>query len=322
MAEPSQAADLERIGELLDRAHAVVWSPGSRLAETTTLLPAAVLRDHPHLTVTSITSFGLDGPWKDRPATEFTLQAWSGGVIGLGRGDPDRAPVFVGGQVGEWLSGAYGAVGTLVSRMRGDAGDAGEIVDVSMLEALAMCLTYYPVTYFDAQGRPFRKGRSIMTPGVAMAKDGVIAVGVGTGQQWLDFCALVGHPEWMEDRRLFRDRAHLAPVIDQWFADHTVDEIRDLASAMRLPNAPVANGATLPVLDQFEARRSFTAAPGGGFVQPRTALPDAARVCVHRSRHRRSARTPDPRSKRTARCDRGPGRWRGSCPSAAYGSST
>ena len=37
---------------------------------------------HPHLTVTSITPFGLEGPWRDRAATEFTLQAWSGGIVG------------------------------------------------------------------------------------------------------------------------------------------------------------------------------------------------------------------------------------------------
>ena len=49
----------------------------------------------------------------DRPATELTLQAWCGGIIGLGRGAPDRPPVQVGGQVGEWLTGVYAAVGTL-----------------------------------------------------------------------------------------------------------------------------------------------------------------------------------------------------------------
>ena len=44
--------------------------------------PAEIHRAHPHLTVTAITPFGLDGPWRDRPATEFTLQAWSGGIVG------------------------------------------------------------------------------------------------------------------------------------------------------------------------------------------------------------------------------------------------
>ena len=37
-----------------------------------------------------ITPFGLEGPWRDKPATEFTLQAWSGAIVGLARGRPDR----------------------------------------------------------------------------------------------------------------------------------------------------------------------------------------------------------------------------------------
>ena len=82
--------------------------------------PAALLRAHPHLTVTAITPFGLEGPWADKPATEFTLQAWSGGDrSGSAAAAPDRAPVHVGGQIGEWLAGAYAAIGTLASLRRG-----------------------------------------------------------------------------------------------------------------------------------------------------------------------------------------------------------
>ncbi len=52
--------------------------------------------------------------------------------------------------------------------------DPGELVDVSMLETLVLCLTYYPVTYFDMVGRPFRSGRSIVTPGVEATSDGLV----------------------------------------------------------------------------------------------------------------------------------------------------
>ena len=269
VADPAEARDLAWVEDLLSAADAVVWTSGSRLAELESLHPARIRRDHPELTVTAITPFGFEGPWRDRAATEFTLQAWSGGVIGLGRGDPNRAPVFVGGQVGFWLAGAYAAAGTLASRARHGGAGPGELVDVSVLEALALCLTYYPVTYHDLMGRPFRSRRSIVTPGVGLAKDGMIAVGVGTGQQWLDFCVMVGHPEWMEDKSLFRERGHLAPAIDEWFASHTIDEIREVAGAFRLPNAPIANGSDLPDLDHFAARQTFTRSPDGDFVQPR-----------------------------------------------------
>ena len=94
-----------------------------------------------------------------------------------------------------------------------------------MLETIALCLTYYPVTYLDMVGRPFRKGRAVMTPGVESTSDGLVGVGVGTGQQWLDFCVLVGHPEWMEDRSLFANRAHLQPAIAEWMAERTSAEV-------------------------------------------------------------------------------------------------
>jgi crotonobetainyl-CoA:carnitine CoA-transferase CaiB-like acyl-CoA transferase len=266
VVDPDDHHDLERVQALMAVADAVVWSKGSRLAELPAFAPEAIRQRAPQLTVTSITPFGLEGPWSDLAATEFTLQAWSGGIVGLGRGSPDRAPVFVGGQIGEWLTGLYGAIGTMVSRGRG--GDAGELVDVSMLETLAMCLTYYPVSYVDMVGRPFRSGRSVVTPGVEATSDGLVGVGVGTGQQWLDFCVMVGHPEWMEDRSLFANRAHLQPEIAAWMAEHSTAEVLEEAGLFRIPHAPIGNGATIPATDHFRARRSIVRDPGDGFDQP------------------------------------------------------
>src|ERR1700761_8701830 len=119
--------DVEMLRALLDTADAVGWSRGSAIAALDEFAPPALPDPSPHLTVTSVTPFGLRGPWKDKPATEFTVQAWSGGVIGLGRGAADRAPLFVAGQIGEWRAGAGAGAGTMAMR--------SGLVDVSMLEA-------------------------------------------------------------------------------------------------------------------------------------------------------------------------------------------
>ena len=63
VADPDDDDDLARVHALLERADAVVWSRGSRLAELPMLAPDAIRRAAPHLTVTTITPFGLDGPW-------------------------------------------------------------------------------------------------------------------------------------------------------------------------------------------------------------------------------------------------------------------
>ena len=265
LAEPDTDTDL--VNELLASADAVVWSRGSTVAETEAFSPAAIRRSHPDLTVTCITPFGLDGPWRDRPATEFTLQAWSGGIVGLGRGSPDRAPVFVGGQVGEYLAGAYASAATLASRRRG----VGELLDLSMLEAQILGLTYYPVTFFGMLGRPWRDARKITVPGIARAKDGLVDVGCGTAQQWFDLCAMIGHQDWIDEDSplsITEQANEKAAEIFSWFDSQTVDDIRDLATAFRIPNAPVANGANITELNQFQHRRSFVANPRDGFSQP------------------------------------------------------
>jgi crotonobetainyl-CoA:carnitine CoA-transferase CaiB-like acyl-CoA transferase len=267
VVDDDRTRDLARLQSLLATADAVVWSRGSRVAEHAALAPGEILRAHPHLIVASITAFGLDGPWRDNAATEFTLQAWSGAITGLARGRPDRAPVFVGGQIGEWLAGVFAAIGVLVADRRSDA--SGELIDVSMLEALAMCLTYYPVTFNDQLGRPMRRRRFVPTPGVGAARDGLVGLGCGTGQQWLDFCAMVEHPEWMEDPSLFLDRTALAPTIEAWIADHTVEEVLDLASAFRIPNAPLANGSNIAQFEHFRVRGTFAPNPRDGAANPR-----------------------------------------------------
>ena len=259
--------DLQAVEDLLAGADAVVWSAGSRLADMDSLRPQRIHERHPHLVVTSITPFGLDGPWRDRPATEFTLQAWSGGALGIGRGEQSRAPAHVGGQPGEWLAGAYAAAFTLAARSRG----GGELVDLSALETQILGLTYYPVTYFEMLGRPWRSERRPTVPGVAQAADGLVALGCGTAQQWWDLCAMSGHVEWIDEASplSITEQANIhADELYEWLRGENVDDVRELASAFRIPNSPVANGENVATMDHYVARGSFVRNPRDGFLQP------------------------------------------------------
>ena len=260
-------ADDAFVDALLAGAHGAIWSPGPGVAGSGRFAPEVIRQRHPHLTVTAITSFGLEGPWKGKAATEFTLQAWSGGIVGLGRGAPDRAPVYVGGQVGEYLAGAYASAATMASRLRGGA----ELVDVSKLETAVLGLTYYPVSYYEMLGRPWRDARRLTVPGIARAKDGLIDIGCGTAQQWFDLCAMTGHDDWIDEDSplsITQQANEKAEELYAWVSEQTVDEIRDLATAFRIPNAPVANGANVEGLDHFVARQSFVVNPRDGFTQP------------------------------------------------------
>ena len=263
VVDPENPDDVQLLRGLLTRADAVVWSRGSAIVALDEFAPAALADTYAHLTVTSITPFGLEGPWADNPATEFTVQAWSGGVIGLGRGAQDRAPLHVAGQIGEWLAGAFAAAGTMAVQ--------SGLVDVSMLETQILCLTYYSVSFNDALGRPFRDRRRLTIPGVATAADGLVALGCGTAQQWFDLCAMVGHEEWIDEESelSITEQANIhAEQIYEWVRENRVDDILDLSTAFRIPNAPVGNGANVTSVDQFVERGTFVSNPRDGFTQP------------------------------------------------------
>lgn len=264
--------DQQLIERLLAAADAVIWSPESSVAQS--IAPEDLFRRYPHLIVTTITPFGLDGPWSDRAATEFTLQAWSGGAIGIGRGVQDRAPVSIGGQVGEWLAGAFAAAMTLAFRVRALRDGHGELIDLSKLEAQILGLTYYPVTYFEMLERPWRTERKPTVPGVAQAADGLVALGCGTAQQWWDLCAMSGHDDWIDETSelTITEQANLhADELYAWVRDQKVEDVRELASAFRIPNSPVGNGENVTAMDHFVQRRAFVRNPRDGFTQP--ALP-------------------------------------------------
>ncbi len=271
--DPNSARDVDQARGIIGRSHAVVWSPGTGLAAHPLLAPTRLHDDAPNLIVTAITPFGLDGPWAGRPASDLTLQAWSGGI--WARGLPERPPVYVGGRQDQWAAGITGGVATLVARIAQLRAGHGQLVDISILEALCQWLFgYSPITCFDVAGTPLKVKRSVHVPGVEETSDGYVGTMVGTGQQWLDFCAMVEHPEWADDPNLLRvdtrsdNGSAIAALITKWTSERTTDEVRELASAFLIPNSPIGNGETIPTFDHFVDRKAFVENPSGGFLQP------------------------------------------------------
>lgn len=273
VVDPGRPEEIHQLIDLVRSAHVVVWSPGSALAALAELHPLALRQVAPHAVVCAITSFGLTGPWADRPATEFTLSAMSGGA-GSMHGDSEVPPSVPGGRLVDWTGGMVAATALLLALQRSTLSGEGDLVDVSLLEAGMLTQSMYPMTFFSIAGVPFRPKRMTNLPGIHQAKDGLVGFMTVTGQQWLDFCLLVEKPEWCEDPTLIRmdvrngRRAELTEVVDAWVSARTVAEIVDQATAFRIPVAPVGNGETIPTFEQFADQGFYMTNPGGGFLQP------------------------------------------------------
>jgi len=220
--------------------------------------PDAWLRANPRLVVVSISPWGTEGPWADRAATEFTVQAASGATAR--RGLADRPPVSAGGALVEWLTGAFAAVGALTGWRHAARTGRGQHVDVSMLEVATLCLNG-PYHAIAGQWFPgFAPPRAVEVPSIERVRDGSVGFCTQTAQQWADFCVMIGRPDLAEDASLrradarFVRRDEITAAIAAAIADKGVDEVIDMAVAMRVPVTPVGNGATVATFDQFVAR--------------------------------------------------------------------
>ena len=261
------------VRSVIDKNHEEYFSQAQviltdRLPETWELFHAKF----PHLSVVAITPFGLTGPWADRPACDLTLQALSGGMAP--RGGFGREPLMVGGEPSYWFAGAIAAVGLLGVLPRALQSGVGELIDVSMLESTHVEHNMHPITFFSMAGRPFSQSRGVPVPGIEPTLNGWVGFFVITGQQWHDFCSMIEHPEWHDDKDLFlaqqrRLRSHeIQGLIREWTRGRTTEEIVEFASLFRIPVAAIGTGETIPQTDHFEAEKWFVQ-NAGGFVQPR-----------------------------------------------------
>ena len=257
--------------DLLTDADVVVVTANRAAALSTGIDPQRLLSVAPRCVVVTVSDFGWTGPWAERAATEFTLQAWSG-CTGF-RGDPDGPPIAIGGELGEYMAGAFAAFGALAIHRRTRNGGPGEHLDLSVLEAMTLMQS---CEWLHAQlmGVPAIK-RSVEVPSIEPAKDGYVGITMVTGQQWLDFAAMVECPELTEIPELrfqlgrWEYRDWIRQRIGGWLRERTVAEIVELGQLFRLPIAALGNGATILEMEYMRERGVFVPNPTG-FRQPRT----------------------------------------------------
>jgi crotonobetainyl-CoA:carnitine CoA-transferase CaiB-like acyl-CoA transferase len=222
----------------------------------------------PNSTLVMVSDFGWAGPGAVYPATEFTLQAWCGSTGS--RGDPEQAPVAVGGDLGEFLIGSYAAFFGLA----GYYGRCALEFDLSGLEAMTIAMQVFSWLRVELMGLE-RVSRTIEVPSVERTRDGYVGITMATAQQWRDFCSMVECPDLAEDPTLrfqsgrWERRNMLRARTAEWFASRTVAEIVELAAARRIPMAAIGNGATIPAMDHLVQRGVYIDHPAG-FRQPRT----------------------------------------------------
>jgi crotonobetainyl-CoA:carnitine CoA-transferase CaiB-like acyl-CoA transferase len=220
---------------------------------------------NPGLIFVAISNFGQTGPYRDYPATELTLEAFSGTMSD--RVLADRNPIKMGGSQTLYLAGRQAFIAAMGALLMRDATGAGQLVDVSVQEAAAVNDLASPTTYsyqgvvHNPRRPPASRGRG--ASGEYPCKDGAVDVLPGVGGL-KKLAALLGDPSlaehpWFTDHKLRGEHAveFDDQFMDPWFREHTKDEIVERAQECGMPfSYPIKTGEVLAD-PQLRARGFF-----------------------------------------------------------------
>ena len=202
---------------------------------------------NPRIVSCSVTGFGSDGPYADRPAYDIVVEAL-GGIMSL-TGPAGGPSVRAGVPIGDITAGMYVAIGTLAALQSRLVTGRGMHVDVGMLDCQISLLSYLGQYYLTGGLIAEHQGRahvSIPTYNTFTTKDDLeIVVAANTDEMWRGLCGVLGQDDLPAEERFatnperLRHRDELIPILQREIAKWTSDELYGRLVEAGVPAAPI-----------------------------------------------------------------------------------
>jgi formyl-CoA transferase len=203
-------------------------------------------RDNPRLVYASISGFGQDGPYRDRPGYDQIMQGMSG-LMWL-TGTEESAPLRVGIPIGDLLAGYFAALGILTALLEREASGRGQRVETSLLEALTGSLSFQAAKYVNTGEVPPPVGNHhpLTAPmGVYRARDKFFNLAVGNDDMWRRFCKVLDRPPLVDDPRFagmrsrVKHRRALDAILGEVFSTRPAAEWVEMLNAAGVACGPI-----------------------------------------------------------------------------------
>jgi crotonobetainyl-CoA:carnitine CoA-transferase CaiB-like acyl-CoA transferase len=207
---------------------------------------------NPGLVYCSITGFGQDGPYADRPGYDGVFQAMSGmmSVSGIPDGEPGAGPMKVGISMIDILTGLYAGSAILAAlRHREVGGGSGQHLDLSLLDCGVASLSHYAQNYLISGVAAPRRGNGgfggIPSQTFRCADGAEIFLVASTPRQWERLAKVIGRPELAYDDRFATVSARIANrdlvlrTLDQVFRTRSAREWISELEPADVPVSPV-----------------------------------------------------------------------------------
>lgn len=224
-------------------------------------------RINPGLIMTTISYFGMTGPYREYKAYEITgSNAGGWAFISPGASDyPELPPLKAFGHQADFQGGVHAGVATLGAYYHKCLTGAGQHVDVSIQECIAAILEMNFMHWTYAGKETSRLGRRSIFPWCMLdCQDGKIFVVNVEEDQWQRMVELMGNPEWAS-LEIFKDRVTrgqnydaLLPFLQEWAAQWKVMDLYRAGQERRICFAPVNRMSDLFESAHLKAREFFT----------------------------------------------------------------
>jgi crotonobetainyl-CoA:carnitine CoA-transferase CaiB-like acyl-CoA transferase len=171
----------------------------------------------------SISGFGQDGPYRDRPGFDQIAQGMSG-IMGV-TGDPGK-PMRAGAAIADVAAGLYAALGILTALIERQSSGKGQWVQSSLLHAGIGLLDFQASRYLMKGEVPQQMGNdhpTSMPTSAYRTADGHINVACSGEGMWKRLCNLLGRedllalPEFKDNEARSRNRKRLNEVLNESF---------------------------------------------------------------------------------------------------------
>lgn len=201
---------------------------------------------NPRLIWATVSGYGLDGPWADRPGYDFIVQGESG-IMAI-TGVPDGEPMKVGVAIVDITTGMFTVIAIQAALRARDASGVGQKVDASLLTSAVAWLANVGQSHL-VSGKPARRygnaHANIVPYQVFRARDQHITIGVGNDRQFRSLCEALGRPEIADDVRFATNplrvehRETLIDLLQSVFATRDADHWLDACYRAGIPSGKI-----------------------------------------------------------------------------------
>ena len=223
---------------------------------------------NPTVIYASISGFGQDGPFSDRPAYDLIVQAMSG-VMDI-TGQRDGPPTAVGESVVDVCTGMFAAWGISTALFNRERTGKGRHLDIAMLDSMySMMLTVLGMQLFTDRS-PSRVGsRHPMTYPVDVfpTMDGYIVMVITTDRAFGALCNVIGRLDMASDEKFLTNsdrnahEAELKTAIEAWTSTLSREDAVAALTEAGLPAGPVLSVGDVAESEHISHRGMMTPAP-------------------------------------------------------------